>query len=199
MKQKNIKKAPKNTKNEQEKGNELNSSANLITTQNQSQQTKLQQELEHEISPSERKMRNQKYSEYVEAKSPKTKNFPTLIHSFWVGGLICCIGQGFYDLLSYFFPTMTDTELSAWMLVILIFITCFLTALGVFDKIGNFAGAGTIVPITGFANSIASPALEYKKEGIIFGVCSKMFIVAGPVIVCGIVASVIVGLIYMFI
>lgn len=159
----------------------------------------VQQKLEHNISPENRKERNEKYSQYVEAKSPKTKNFPTLINSFWVGGLICCIGQGFYDLLAYFFPTLTDTELSAWMLVILIFITCFLTAIGVFDKIGNFAGAGTIVPITGFANSIASPALEYKKEGIIFGVCSKMFIVAGPVIVCGIVASVIVGIIYMFI
>ena len=94
---------------------------------------------------------------------------------------------------------MTDTELGAWMLIVLIFITCLLTGIGIFDKIGNFAGAGTIVPITGFANSIASPALEYKKEGIIFGVCSKMFIVAGPVIVCGTVASVIVGIIYLFI
>lgn len=160
---------------------------------------KLQKKLEHEISPEKRKDRNKKYNEYVEAKSPLTKNFPTLFNSFWVGGLICCIGQGFYDLLAYFFPYLTDAELTSLMLIILIFITCFLTAIGVFDKIGNFAGAGTIVPITGFANSIASPALEYKKEGIIFGVCSKMFIVAGPVIVCGIVASVIVGLIYLFI
>lgn len=159
----------------------------------------LQKKLEHEISPEKRKERNQKYIEYVEAKSPKTKNFPSLINSFWVGGLICCIGQGIYDFLAYLFPTMTDTELGAWMLIVLIFITCFLTAIGIFDKIGNFAGAGTIVPITGFANSIASPALEYKKEGIIFGVCSKMFIVAGPVIVCGTVASVIVGIIYLFI
>ncbi len=159
----------------------------------------LQKKLEHDMSPEKRKERNEKYVEYVEAKSPKTKNFPTLFNSFWVGGLICCIGQGFSDLLSYFVPSMTDTELNAWMLIFLIFITCFLTAIGVFDKIGNFAGAGTIVPITGFANSIASPALEYKKEGIIFGVCSKMFTVAGPVIVCGIVASVIVGIVYLFI
>lgn len=159
----------------------------------------LQQKLEHEISPDKRKLRNEQYARYVEAKSPKTKNFPTLINSFWVGGLICCLGQGISDFLAYLFPSMTDTELGAWMLIVLIFITCFLTSIGVFDKIGNFAGAGTIIPITGFANSIASPALEYKKEGIIFGVCSKMFIVAGPVIVCGIVASVIVGIFYLFI
>lgn len=159
----------------------------------------LQTKLEHEISPEKRKERNEKYNAYVEAKSPKTKNFPSLINSFWVGGLICCLGQGIYDITSLLFPAMTDTELNAWMLIVLIFLTCFLTAIGVFDKIGNFAGAGTIVPITGFANSIASPALEYKKEGIIFGVCSKMFIVAGPVIVCGTVASVIVGIIYLFI
>lgn len=159
----------------------------------------LQKNLEHGIEPIKRQERNKKYNQYVEAKSPKTKNFPTLFNSFWVGGLICCFGQVISDVLSYFFPFMTDTELGAWMLIIIIFITCFLTAIGVFDIIGNFAGAGTIIPITGFANSIASPALEYKKEGIIFGVCSKMFIVAGPVIVCGTVASVIVGIIYLFI
>lgn len=160
---------------------------------------KLQQKLEHEISPEKRKQRNEKYNQYVEAKSPKTKSFPSLLNAFWVGGLICCIGQVINDVMAYFFPTMTDIELNAWMLIVLIFLACLLTALGVFDKIGNFAGAGTIVPITGFANSICSPALEYKKEGIIFGVCAKMFIIAGPVIVSGIVSSVIVGIIYLFI
>ncbi|MBQ0017566.1 MAG: SpoVA/SpoVAEb family sporulation membrane protein [Clostridiales bacterium] len=159
----------------------------------------LQEKIEHGISPTKRQERNKKYNQYVEAKSPKTKNFPTLFNSFWVGGLICCLGQGISDLLSLFFPFMTDAQLNAWMLIILIFLACLLTSLGVFDIIGNFAGAGTIVPITGFANSICSPALEYKKEGIIFGVCSKMFIVAGPVIVCGTVASVIVGIVYLFI
>lgn len=147
----------------------------------------------------DRKARNEKYNAYVEAKTPKTKNWPTLFNAFWVGGLICCLGQAVYDLLAYFFPTMTDSELSAWMLIVLIFIACFLTGLGVYDRIGTFAGAGSIVPITGFANSVASPALEFKKEGIIFGLCVKMFTVAGPVIVSGIVASVIVGIIYMFI
>lgn len=159
----------------------------------------LQKNIEHGIEPSQREERNKKYNEYVEAKSPKTKNFPTLFNAFWVGGLICVFGQIINDLLAYFFPFMTESELNAWMLIIIIFITCLLTAIGIFDHIGNFAGAGTIVPITGFANSIASPALEYKREGIIFGVCSKMFIIAGPVIVCGTVASIIVGIIYLFI
>ena len=91
-------------------------------------------------------------------------------------------------------------EASAWAytLIILIFIASFLTGIGVFDKIGAYAGAGTIVPITGFSNSITSPALEFKNEGIIFGMCVKMFIIAGPVIVSGIVSSAIVGLIYLF-
>lgn len=145
------------------------------------------------------KERNKKYNEYVEAKTPKTKNWPTLFYSFLVGGFICCLGQGIYDIMQHFFPSMTDTELSAWMLVVLIFIACLLTGLGVYDRIGTFAGAGSIVPITGFANSVCSPALEYKKEGIIFGLCVKMFTVAGPVIVCGIVASVVIGIIYLFI
>lgn len=143
--------------------------------------------------------RNKKYNEYVEAKTPKTKNWPTLFYAFIVGGFICCLGQGIYDIFQALFPYMTDSDLSAWMLIVLIFISSFLTALGVYDRIGTFAGAGSIVPITGFANSVASPALEYKKEGIIFGLCVKMFTVAGPVIVCGIVASVLVGIVYLFI
>ena len=144
------------------------------------------------------KERNKKYNEYISAKAPKSKNFPSLIYSFLVGGTICCIGQGFYDLLQYLMPTLTDMQLTTWMLVCLIFLSCFLTALGVYDRIGTFAGAGSIIPITGFANSIASPALEFKKEGLIFGLCVKMFTVAGPVIVMGTVSSVIVGIIYLF-
>lgn len=143
--------------------------------------------------------RNKKYNEYVSKKSPKSKKFPSLINSFWVGGLICCIGQAIYDLLAYFVPTLSDMQLTAFMLVILIFLSTFLTALGVYDNIGTFAGAGSIIPITGFANSIASPALEYKKEGLILGLCVKMFTVAGPVIVIGTVSSIVVGIIYFFI
>lgn len=143
--------------------------------------------------------RNRRYNEYVSKKSPKSKKFPSLLNSFWVGGLICCIGQGFYDLFAYLDPTLTDMQLTTYMLVALIFLSTFLTALGVYDRIGAFAGAGSIIPITGFANSIASPALEYKKEGLIMGLCVKMFTVAGPVIVMGTVGSIIVGIIYFFI
>jgi len=146
----------------------------------------------------EEQERNKKYNEYVQAKIPKTKDFPTLIYAYLVGGLICMIGQGINDSLMAFFPTMSVDSVNAWMLIILIFIASLLTGLGLYDRIGAFAGAGSIVPITGFSNSIASPAIEFKKEGIIFGLCVKMFSVAGPVIVNGIAASIIVGIIYLF-
>lgn len=142
--------------------------------------------------------RNKKYNQYVEAKKPKTKNFPTLIYAYIVGGVICMIGQGIQDVILAIFPTMSVESAGAWMLIILIFLASFLTAIGVYDRIGVFAGAGSIVPITGFSNSITSPAMEFKKEGIIFGMCVKMFSVAGPVIVNGLAISVIVGIIYLF-
>lgn len=144
------------------------------------------------------KIRNKKYNEYVDAKKPQTKNFPTLIYAYLVGGLICIIGQAIQDSLLAIFPTMSIESAGAWMLIILIFLASFLTAVGVYDRIGVFAGAGSIVPITGFSNSITSPAMEFKKEGIIFGLCVKMFSVAGPVIVNGLAISVIVGIIYLF-
>ena len=143
--------------------------------------------------------RNKKYNEYVELKSPKTKNFPTLIYAFVVGGLICIIGQFIMDMLMLIFPTMGVDDATAWMLIMLIFIASLLTGIGVYDRIGAFAGAGSIVPITGFSNSITSPALEFKNEGIIFGLCVKMFTVAGPVIVNGVALSILVGIIYLFI
>ena len=145
------------------------------------------------------KERNKHYNEYIEKKIPQTKQFPTLFYAFLIGGLICCIGQGIMDGLMAIFPTMTIEEATTWMLIILIFIASFLTGLGVYDRIGVFAGAGSIVPITGFSNSIASPAIEFKKEGIIFGLCVKMFSIAGPVIVNGVAISIVVGLIYLII
>lgn len=144
------------------------------------------------------KERNKKYNEYVEAKTPKTKNFPSLINAFIVGGIICMIGQGIQDAVLAIFPNVTIEDATAWMLIILIFIASLLTGLGVYDRIGVFAGAGSIVPITGFSNSITSPAIEFKKEGIIFGLCVKMFTVAGPVIVNGVAISVLVGIVYLF-
>ncbi len=142
---------------------------------------------------------NEAYNSYVEARIPKTKAWPSLFNSFWVGGLICLIGQGINDLIIYIFPSMSQQSAWAWTLIILIFLASLLTGLGVYDKIGKFAGGGSIVPITGFSNSIASPAIEYKHEGIIYGTCVKMFSIAGPVIVTGIVASIVVGIIYFII
>lgn len=144
------------------------------------------------------KERNKKYNEYVDAKVPKTKNFPTLIYAYLVGGVICMIGQGIQDILLALFSSLTLEEAGAWMLIILIFLASLLTGLGWYDRIGVFAGAGSIVPITGFSNSIASPAIEFKKEGIIFGLCVKMFSIAGPVIVNGVAISVLVGIVYLF-
>lgn len=141
--------------------------------------------------------RNEQYNKYIESKIPKTKSFPTLIWAYLVGGFICVLGQAISDVLMLIFPLMGLEEATAWMLIILIFIASLLTGLGLYDRIGIFAGAGSIVPITGFSNSITSPAVEFKKEGIIFGLCVKMFTVAGPVIVCGLVISFVTGLIYL--
>ena len=139
---------------------------------------------------------NSSYSKFVENRLPKTKFFPSLIWAFLIGGLICCIGQGIFDGLMAIFPSLSIDDAQAYTLVILIFLASFLTGIGIYDKIGAFAGAGSIVPITGFSNSIASPALEYKSEGWIFGLCVKMFTIAGPVIVTGIASSILVGIIY---
>jgi stage V sporulation protein AC len=139
------------------------------------------------------------YSKFVENRLPKTKYFPSIIWAFLVGGLICCIGQGIFDGLFAIFPSLSKDDMQAYMLVILIFLASLLTGIGVYDRIGAFAGAGSIIPITGFSNSIASPALDFKNEGLIFGLCVKMFSIAGPVIVTGVTASILVGIIYYII
>jgi len=143
--------------------------------------------------------RNQMYNEYVKGKIPKTAEWPSLFNSFWVGGLICMLGQGINDILLELFPTLAEQTAWAYTLIILIFLGSFLTGIGVYDRIGKFAGGGSIVPITGFSNSITSPALDFRSEGIVFGMCVKMFSIAGPVIVIGFVASTVVGLVYLII
>lgn len=147
----------------------------------------------------EDKKRNSEYNKYVMAKIPKTRPWPTLFNSFWVGGLICLIGQGINDILLLIFPSLSQQSAWAYTLIILIFIASFLTGIGVYDQIGKFAGGGSIVPITGFSNSITSPSLEFKSEGIVYGICVKMFTIAGPVIVFGVVSSMVVGFIYWII
>lgn len=138
---------------------------------------------------------NENYLNYVKSISPKTNEKRTLFRAFWVGGLICCIGQSIRILFETFLG-LTGDELAGFVSCIMIFLGALLTGLGVYDRIGKFAGGGSIVPITGFANSVVSPAMEFRTEGFIYGVASKMFIIAGPIIVFGVASSVLVGLTY---
>ena len=135
----------------------------------------------------------QQYSDYVDKKSPNSPIWKNCFNAFWVGGLICSIGQILFDFCE--FKGLDETASSTVVSIVLIGIAALLTSLNVFNKIGKFAGAGSLIPITGFANSIISPAIEYKSEGYIMGVGAKMFTVAGPVLVYGISASVIIGII----
>ena len=140
---------------------------------------------------------NPNYLAYVNSFDPPTKHFKNCLRAFGVGGLICTIGQFLRYILEGAFGLYGD-ELSGAVSVILIFLGCLLTGLGVYDRIGRNAGAGSIVPITGFANSVCSPAMEFKTEGLVYGLAAKMFIVAGPIIVYGVFAGTIVGIIYLF-
>ncbi|MEZ0537150.1 stage V sporulation protein AC [Caldicellulosiruptoraceae bacterium PP1] len=137
-----------------------------------------------------------RYHELVKRHEPRSNTLLNCTKAFIVGGIICCIGQGFFNLYLKFF---SESEASTLTSITMIFWGAFLTGIGVYDRIGKFAGAGSIVPITGFANSIVSPAVEFKKEGYIFGVGAKMFLIAGPVLVYGITSSIIIGLIYFLI
>ena len=135
------------------------------------------------------------YKEMVQQAMPQKKMLPQLLKAFVVGGLICCIGQGISDLGERFLH-LDEKALSAFTAIVMVFLGATLTGIGIYDKIGKFAGAGSIVPITGFANSIVSPAMEFKREGFIMGVGAKLFSLAGPVLVYGIGSSVVYGVIY---
>ncbi len=140
------------------------------------------------------------YLKRVRNEMPPSRHFSTMLRAFVTGGAICCIGQGISDIYEKILLVGYAEDIIAGMTTMtMILITGLLTGLGVYDKIGNFGGAGSIVPITGFANSVVSPAIEHKREGVVLGLCSNMFSIAGPVIVFGIAASVIVGIIYLFI
>ncbi|WP_123054298.1 stage V sporulation protein AC [Clostridium sp. JN-1] len=128
---------------------------------------------------------------------PKPNLVKNCICAFVVGGLICDVGQFFSN---YFVGIgLSNDEAGTYVSIVMIFIAALLTGIGIYDKIAAFAGAGTVVPITGFANSIVSPAMEFKKEGYVFGVAAKMFTIAGPVLVYGIGSSVVVGIVYFII
>lgn len=140
--------------------------------------------------------RDKRYNQYVAGKMPKTKTLQSCIRAFWVGGVICCIGQAIADI--FMNGGMDTKEALGAASVILVIVGATLTGLGVYDIIGKYAGAGSVVPISGFANSIVAPAMEHKREGLVPGIGTNIFRLAGPVLLNGITASIVVGLIYFF-
>ena len=150
--------------------------------------------MEEILAIKDQKKRNEAYNQYVENMTPKSNFFANCAKAFLVGGLICTLGEGlnsFYEYLG------NEKELAAlYGTITLIAISIILTGLNIYQKLAQFGGAGSIVPITGFANSVVSPAIEFQTEGEVFGVGCKIFTIAGPVILYGIVSSWFVGLIY---
>lgn len=142
------------------------------------------------------KITNDEYKRVYQKASPKSPIIKDVIMAFLVGGTICTIAQ----LIKNYLATLglSEADVSSALSIILVFIGVLLTDLHLYQKLAKFGGAGTVVPITGFANSIAAPAVEYKTEGLVMGTCVKMFTIAGPVLVCGITASIVYGLIYYF-
>ena len=138
---------------------------------------------------------NKAYQDYVDDKSPNSPLLKNCTFAFLIGGFICSIGQVMFSYCEY--KGLNEISSNTVVSIILIGLSAFLTGLNVFNKIGKIAGAGSLVPITGFANSIVAPAMEYKSEGYVMGVGAKMFTIAGPVLVYGISTSIIVGLVYL--
>jgi len=135
------------------------------------------------------------YKEYAERHVPRSRSWRNMLRAFFVGGLICCLGQLIADGYAAF---GLDAELAATATsVTLVFLGALMTGLGIYDKLAKFAGAGSLVPITGFANAVAAPALEFKSEGLILGTAAKLFTIAGPVIVWGTAASVVYGVVLL--
>ena len=139
-------------------------------------------------------MTDKQYNALVREMSPRSPIWKDCLNAFWIGGLICTLGQFFVN--SYTALGLEKQEASGAASMTLVAISAFLTGLSLYDNLAKIAGAGTLVPITGFANSIAAPAVEFKTEGFILGVGAKMFTIAGPVIVYGVSASVVYGIIY---
>lgn len=143
------------------------------------------------------KQAQKQYAKMVEDVSPKSPIGKNCVLAFLSGGLICAIGEGFLQL--YGKIGFAEEESLLLVSVTLIGISALLTALGIYGKLGKYCGAGTEVPITGFANSVVSPAIEFKKEGMVLGMAAKMFLLAGPVIVYGTLTSMVVGVVYYFV
>ncbi|MCC8091138.1 MAG: stage V sporulation protein AC [Oscillospiraceae bacterium] len=141
------------------------------------------------------KMTNEEYAAYIKQKMPRSPLWKDMALAFVIGGAICCVGQGLTDTFSALGASEEDA--GTWTSIALVFLGALLTGLGVYDRLAVCGGAGTLVPITGFADAVVSPALEFKTEGFIAGMAAKIFTIAGPVIVFGISASVIYGAILM--
>ncbi|SNS36652.1 stage V sporulation protein AC [Anaerovirgula multivorans] len=137
------------------------------------------------------------YEKFIEDKIPKPNYLKNCTWAFIVGGLICTIGQFIHNRIEAAL-NLSHLDATNATILIMIFIGASLTGIGVYDLIGKRAGAGSIVPITGFANSIVAPAMEFKREGYVFGIAARMFVLAGPVLVYGITSSVVVGILYYF-
>ncbi len=133
------------------------------------------------------------YQKLVAERAPKSKVFAQCLKAFVSGGLICCIGQLFRDFARLTL-LLNEADVAAFTAIVMVFIGATLTGVGIYDRIGSWAGAGSVVPITGFANSIVSPAMEFRPEGFVLGLGAKLFSIAGPVLVYGISASIVVGL-----
>ena len=144
--------------------------------------------------PKPQTAQQKQYQQRVNEKMPRSNTFAQCIRAFVSGGIICCIGQAVRDLGEGPLGLSQD-DTAAFTAMVMVFLGATLTGLGIYDKIGTWAGAGSIVPITGFANSIVSPAMEFKREGFVMGVGAKLFSIAGPVLVYGVSASILVGLI----
>ena len=139
------------------------------------------------------KMTKKEYQNYVNKKSPPSPILKNMILAFLIGGSICTVGQAMLNWYKY--CGLSEQDAGTAVSITLIFVGALLTGLHLYDKLAKYAGAGTLVPITGFANSIVSPALEFKSEGFVLGMSAKMFTIAGPVLVFGIATSIIYGLI----
>ena len=139
-------------------------------------------------------MTEKEYEKMVQSLAPKSPMWKDCINAFWIGGLICTLGQLIMN--GYLALEMEKMEASCATSMTLVAIAALLTGFSIYDDIAKFAGAGTLVPITGFSNAVAAPAVEFKTEGFILGVGAKMFTIAGPVIVYGVSASVLYGVIY---
>lgn len=143
----------------------------------------------------EERRKHQQYRNMVNDRMPKSKTLLNCVYAFLVGGAICCIGQLVGDAGTLCL-SLDEKQRAAFTSIVMIFLGALFTGVGLYDKLGSFAGAGSVVPITGFANSIVAPAMEHKREGLVLGVAANMFTIAGPVLVYGIVSGMITGIIY---